>query len=120
MNEPREHRRPSLPGWRNQAPGHPDKRQYLKSLGVNNIMDSRSLDFVRETRERTNGEGVDVVLNSLAGEYIPASLSLLRYRSRFLEIGKRDILSDSKSVFRHFKIILHIMRSLLVTRQTDR
>jgi NADPH:quinone reductase-like Zn-dependent oxidoreductase len=59
-------------------------------------MDSRSLDFVRETRERTNGEGVDVVLNSLAGEYIPASLSLLRYRSRFLEIGKRDILSDSK------------------------
>ena len=76
--------------------GHPDKREYLKSLGVENIMDSRSLDFVRETRERTNGEGVDVVLNSLAGEYIPASLSLLRYRGRFLEIGKRDILSDSK------------------------
>ena len=76
--------------------GHPDKREYLKSLGVENIMDSRSLDFVRETRERTNGEGVDVVLNSLAGEYIPASLSLLRYRGRFLEIGKRDILSDFK------------------------
>jgi NADPH:quinone reductase-like Zn-dependent oxidoreductase/NAD(P)-dependent dehydrogenase (short-subunit alcohol dehydrogenase family)/acyl carrier protein len=76
--------------------GHPDKREYLKRLGVDHVMDSRSLDFVQETRELTNGEGVDVVLNSLAGEYISAGLSLLRYRGRFLEIGKRDIISDSK------------------------
>ncbi len=59
-------------------------------------MDSRSLDFVDEVRERTSGDGVDVVLNSLAGEFIPASLSLLRYRGRFLEIGKRDIYADMK------------------------
>ena len=39
---------------------------------------------------------MDVVLNSLAGEYIPAGLSLLRYRGRFLEIGKRDILSNAQ------------------------
>jgi len=77
-------------------------------------MDSRSLDFVQETRERTNGEGVDVVLNSLAGEYIPAGLGLLRYRGRFLEIGKRDILSDSKIGHRHFRTILPTMPSTSV------
>ena len=76
--------------------GHPDKRRYLESLGVENLMDSRSLNFVQEIRDRTRGEGVDVVLNSLAGDYIPAGLGLLRYKGRFLEIGKRDILSDSK------------------------
>ncbi len=76
--------------------GHPDKRQYLKELGIEHVTDSRSLDFVDEVRERTNGEGVDVVLNSLAGEFIPASLALLRYRGRFLEIGKRDIQADTK------------------------
>jgi len=76
--------------------GHEDKRQYLRGLGVEHVMDSRSLDFVDEIREITNGEGVDVVLNSLAGEFIPASLGLLRYRGRFLEIGKRDIYEDTK------------------------
>jgi acyl carrier protein len=54
-------------------------------------MDSRSLDFVDAVLQKTNGEGVDVVLNSLAGEFIPASLKLLKPFGRFLEVGKRDI-----------------------------
>ena len=37
------------------------------------------------------GEGVDVVLNSLPGEAITKSLSILRAYGRFLEIGKTDI-----------------------------
>lgn len=40
--------------------------------------------------EATDGEGVDVVLNSLSGKAIPASLNLLRDFGRFVEIGKRD------------------------------
>ena len=76
--------------------GNPDKREYLHGLGIEHVMDSRSLDFVDGIAERTDGEGVDVVLNSLAGEFIPASLGVLRYRGRFLEIGKRDIYADTK------------------------
>ena len=71
--------------------GHDDKRQYLHEIGVKHVMDSRSLDFVDAVLEKTNGEGVDVVLNSLAGEFIPASLKLLKPFGRFLEVGKRDI-----------------------------
>ncbi|HEX3871757.1 MAG TPA: SDR family NAD(P)-dependent oxidoreductase, partial [Pirellulales bacterium] len=44
----------------------------------------------------TGREGVDVVLNSLPGEAIPASLSLLRSYGRFLEIGKIDIYQNRK------------------------
>ena len=76
--------------------GSDSKRDYLKRLGVEYVMDSRSLDFVDEVKRDTQGEGVDVVLNALAGDFIPASLSLLRPFGRFLEIGKRDIYADSK------------------------
>src|SRR5215510_1626682 len=54
-------------------------------------MDSRSLDFADTVMECTGGQGVDIVLNSLAGEYIPKSLSVLGANGRFVEIGKRDI-----------------------------
>ena len=73
--------------------GSPAKRAYLKSQGVQHVLDSRSLDFAREIMEITHGQGVDIILNSLAGEFIPASLSALAEEGRFLEIGKRDIWS---------------------------
>ncbi len=76
--------------------GSEEKRNYLKQLGIEHVSDSRSLDFVDDIRSWTNDEGVDVVLNSLAGEFIPASLELLRYKGRFLEIGKRDIYSNTE------------------------
>jgi NAD(P)-dependent dehydrogenase (short-subunit alcohol dehydrogenase family)/acyl carrier protein len=59
-------------------------------------MDSRSLDFAEEVMAITNGEGVDLVLNSLAGEFIPKGISTLRAGGRFLEIGKVDILQNTR------------------------
>src|SRR5262249_49930425 len=54
--------------------GTPQKRALLRSLGVHHVMDSRSLDFVDEIRQATDGAGVDVVLNSIAGEVAVRSL----------------------------------------------
>lgn len=71
------------------------KWDYLKSLGVKHIMNSRNLDFVQEINNITNGEGVDIILNSLSGEFIPASLSVLKADGCFLEIGKLDIWDKS-------------------------
>lgn len=76
--------------------GSDEKREHLRSLGVRHVFDSRSLDFVEGVREATRGEGVDVVLNSLPGEAIDASLGLLRAYGRFCEIGKIDIYGDRK------------------------
>ena len=44
----------------------------------------------------TGGEGVDLVLNSLAGEAIDKSLSIVRACGRFVEIGKIDIYKNRK------------------------
>jgi len=76
--------------------GSDDKRALLRSLGLEHVFDSRSLAFVEGVRAATGGEGVDVVLNSLAGEFMAAGMSVLRSGGRFVEIGKRDLLADAK------------------------
>jgi acyl transferase domain-containing protein/NADPH:quinone reductase-like Zn-dependent oxidoreductase len=73
--------------------GSPAKRTLLASLGVRHVMDSRSLAFAEEVRAATGGQGVDVVLNSLAGDFIRSSLDALAPGGCFLELGKRDILT---------------------------
>jgi NADPH:quinone reductase-like Zn-dependent oxidoreductase/SAM-dependent methyltransferase/acyl carrier protein len=72
------------------------KRDLLAKLGAKHVMDSRTLDFADEIRNETNGEGIDVVLNSLAGQAMIRSLATLRPYGRFLELGKRDFLENTK------------------------
>ena len=73
------------------------KQAYLRSLGVEHIFDSRQTAFGREILEATDGAGVDVVLNSLTGEgFIETSLSCLRHGGRFVELARRDILSEEE------------------------
>ncbi|BAY84415.1 putative beta-ketoacyl synthase [Calothrix parasitica NIES-267] len=76
--------------------GSPEKREFLQSLGIKYVMDSRSLDFASEVMEYTQGQGVDAVLNSLGGEFIPKGLSVLATYGRFLELGMRDVLNNSQ------------------------
>ncbi|MDB6055018.1 MAG: polyketide synthase [Verrucomicrobiales bacterium] len=79
------------------ATASPAKWTLLQSLGIKNIFNSRNLEFHQEILSLTNGEGVDVVLNSLTGEFIRKGISLLREGGRFLEIGKTDILSQQEA-----------------------
>ena len=74
--------------------GSPAKRELLRSLGIAHVMDSRSLTFADQVLADTHGKGVDVVLNSLAGEFITASMRTLARGGCFLELGKRGIWSS--------------------------
>lgn len=71
------------------------KRDYLRDLGIQNVMHSRSLGFVDDVMRTTDGEGVDLILNSLPGDAIEKGLEILSEYGRFLEIGKRDIYKDT-------------------------
>ncbi|SCL23206.1 Acyl transferase domain-containing protein [Micromonospora pallida] len=73
------------------ATASPAKWPVLTDLGVRHVFHSRTLDFADAIRDRTDGQGVDVVLNSLADEFIPRSIGVLREGGTFLEIGKRGI-----------------------------
>ena len=76
--------------------GNAVKRTLLETLGVKHVIDSRRADFAETIMELTAGRGVDVVLNSLAGEAIPMGLSCLAEFGRFIEIGKRDIYQNTR------------------------
>ena len=71
----------------------------LRALGFDDdhIGDSRSLEFEEKFLAVTGGRGFDVVLDSLAGEFVDASLRLLPRGGVFLEMGKTDI-RDSDAV----------------------
>jgi polyketide synthase 12 len=74
--------------WGTASPG---KWDALRGLGLeqDHIASSRDLDF--KERFLQAGGGVDVVLNSLAREYVDASCELLVDGGRFIEMGKTDI-----------------------------
>ncbi|MEU1329131.1 SDR family NAD(P)-dependent oxidoreductase [Streptomyces sp. NPDC005865] len=75
------------------ATASPAKHAVLDDMGIDaaHRASSRDLDFEETIRRATGGRGVDVVLNSLTGEFIDASLRLLGDGGRFLEMGKTDV-----------------------------
>ncbi|MEJ2416712.1 MAG: type I polyketide synthase, partial [Exilibacterium sp.] len=72
---------------------HPNKWQVLRDLGIDDdhIASSRDLEFVSQFRQVLGGGGIDLVLNSLTGEFIDGSMSLMGAGGRFIELGKTDI-----------------------------
>ncbi|UGT45355.1 SDR family NAD(P)-dependent oxidoreductase [Nocardia yamanashiensis] len=79
-------------GLRVLATASKPKWNVLRDMGFDDadIADSRTLDFEREFLARTGGAGVDIVLDSLAGEFVDASLRLLPRGGRFVEMGMID------------------------------
>ncbi len=70
------------------ATASPHKWALLRSQGVRHVMNSRSLDFADEILRDTGGAGVDIVLNSLNKDFIPAAMRCLATGGRFVELGK--------------------------------
>src|SRR5207253_6267467 len=72
----------------------PEEHSCLLASGVAHAFHSRELSFIEGVRAATGGQGVDVVLNSLSGEFLERSLELLKPLGRFIEIGKKDVFAN--------------------------
>lgn len=83
--------------------GSGEKRDFVTLLGADHVFDSRSLSFADEVLAATGGEGVDVILNSLAGEAVRRNLGVLKPFGRFVELGKRDYFQNTPVGLRYFK-----------------
>ncbi|KAL8776020.1 MAG: hypothetical protein Q9194_003434 [Teloschistes cf. exilis] len=78
--------------------GSVEKRDLLMEqygIAEDHIFSSRDTTFVKELMDKTNQRGVDVVLNSSAGDILHQSWQCLAPLGRFIEIGKRDIVQNS-------------------------
>lgn len=81
--------------------GSVEKRDYLRSIGINHVYPSRTLEFAEQIRETAGS--VDVVLNSLTGKAIESGISLLAPHGRFLEMGVKDIMENSQLGMKAFE-----------------
>ncbi|GED88467.1 type I polyketide synthase [Streptomyces sp. 6-11-2] len=70
------------------ATASPHKWPLLREQGVEHVMNSRTLGFADEIERITGGQGVDIVLNSLNKDFIPAGMRSLGQGGRFVELGK--------------------------------
>ena len=87
------------------AVGSEDKKKLIMDLydiPEDHIFASRGLSFKKGVKRKTNGRGVDIMLNSLSGESLQASWDCLAPFDRFIEIGKKDIIQGSKLSMLHF------------------
>ncbi|KAI0484906.1 hypothetical protein GGR56DRAFT_680801 [Xylariaceae sp. FL0804] len=78
--------------------GSDEKRRLLVeelNIAEDHIFSSRDISFAQGIKRVTGGYGVDVVLNSLAGESLHASWDCVAPFGRFIEIGKADIMANS-------------------------
>lgn len=79
--------------------GTPEKRKFIQemfpSIPDDHIGSSRNTHFEQMILQLTNGNGVDIVLNSLAEDKLQASVRCLGFGGRFLQIGKFDIIADN-------------------------
>ncbi|WP_180276305.1 type I polyketide synthase [Mycobacterium ostraviense] len=92
------------------ATAHPAKHHILRGLGIpeDHIASSRTLDFHDTFVAASGGRGMDVVLNSLRGEFVDASLQLLAPGGRFVEIGKTDIRVAADVAQTHPHVSYHV------------
>ena len=75
--------------------GGPQKRAYLRALGIRDVSNSRDISFVEDSFLQSGG--VDVVLNTLTSPgLVNSAAALLKPGGRFIEIGKREVFSTSR------------------------
>ncbi|MFI7663584.1 SDR family NAD(P)-dependent oxidoreductase, partial [Micromonospora parva] len=81
----------------------PGKWDALGGLGLDegHLASSRTLDFEAAFADATGGEGMDVILNSLARDFVDASLRLLPRGGRFVEMGKTDLREPERVAAAH-------------------
>lgn len=85
--------------------GSEAKRELLREaygLADDHIFNSRDLSFSDGVKRMTNGRGVDVVLNSLAGEALRQTWHCIAPFGYFIEIGLKDILANTRLDMRPF------------------
>lgn len=101
------------------ATASPGKWAYLLGKGVKAVFNSRVADFADGLLAVTGGHGVDVVLNSFNGDFIPESLKALHADGRFVEIGKIGVWSTEQMAEARPDVDYHLFDVAEATRTSD-
>ncbi len=91
------------------------KLDFLRNLGVEVAIDRNNEDFVERLTERLDGDGIDIVLDPVAGDYLPRNVELLAPQGRLVIIGllggPSGELPMARVLTRRLRIIGSVLRS---------
>ena len=81
-----------------------DKCDLMKEFGItdDHIFNSRDLSFTKGIDRLTDGQGVDVIVNTLTGEALRQTWACISPFGRFIELGKKDVLANNGLEMKHF------------------
>ena len=95
------------------------KLPFLRNLGVEAAIDRHEEDFVARIDQETDGEGVDIILDPVAGDYLPRNIELLAEQGRLVLIGLLGGTSGELPMARLLTRRLRIIGSVLRSRSPD-
>ncbi len=72
------------------------KMDYLKKIGVQHPINYQAEDLGKRIMKLTQNEGVDIILDSLGGDFIPKGMKMLRAGGRFISIGVSSMTPEKK------------------------
>ena len=77
-----------------------DRVRFLKNIGVNCVASSRTTGFATKILSLTEGKGVDMIINSLAGEQASANAQILKTGGVYVELGKHQSMQETHDSIR--------------------
>ncbi|MDP6705812.1 MAG: NAD(P)H-quinone oxidoreductase [Alphaproteobacteria bacterium] len=95
--------------------GNADKCRFCEELGAERAINYREEDFVAVVGELTDGQGVDVILDMVGGDYIPRNVKCLAVEGRLVQIA---FLSTPKVEAMNFMPLM--LKRLTITGSTLR
>jgi putative PIG3 family NAD(P)H quinone oxidoreductase len=94
--------------------GTPEKCQFCQQLGADLAINYRRADFVAEVKAFTHHQGVDVILDSIGGDYVNRNLECMAVAGRLLQIGVQA------GVKTQLNLLPIMLKRLLITGSTLR
>ncbi|MGY1895514.1 SDR family NAD(P)-dependent oxidoreductase [Nocardia gipuzkoensis] len=79
-----------------------ERRAYVRAQGADEVLHSRSLNFVDDVLRRTHGRGADIVISTAPGEIVHQNFAAVAEFGRIVEIGKADIYTGGVLDLRNF------------------
>ena len=81
-----------------------EKCDLIKEYGIqdDHIFNSRDLSFAKGIKRMTNGQGVDVIINTVTGEALRQAWACISPFGRFVELGKKNVLVNNQLEMKHF------------------
>jgi len=100
--------------------GSDQKCTAAKSIGADHAINYKSQDFVEEVKKITGGQGVEVVLDMVAGDYVARNLNCLKEDGRHVTIAVQGGMSATLNMAQIMMKRLTLTGSTLRPQSADR